>query len=699
MAIINITDTQKTQLTRALSQISLMTHVSIKELQEYIKAGQMPDTVRDTLLRVYNVASLDDIASSTRITSTSRTRKLKTSDIAQIYGEIIKVKENDAGVAKVALLGPQKTAVRNIITELKEYTEDLQQLRDDIEAKSATATTVEEKANLASQKASTTRMINAAVKAQGMLSVAVTDGYIAQDVMDWLFTKPARKAEKGTQLREALTDFHAAPDKSALPTGNQAHKLINELNRVSGRGLTPGGGTTPPGGGGGIIPPGGGGGIIPPGGGTTPPPGGGTTPPPGGGTTPPPGGGTTPPPGGGTTPPPGGGTTPPPGSTSPLSKGDVKYKTLRVSRGRRFVNWLGKHWLLLGTLVAAGGLALACVIPGLAPGAIATATAIARGGLYNIVTLGSIIVGANVFKHFFFRRHRQAATDQGHLLRREAKVQKAFKTIDKNRAKIAELELALDSYMTNPRKYKRQIKKARKALKKLDASNAKKIKFVSSELEGNTPTKNPFKIVGRAAKVVAGKGTMKYYLGRHDKHMDILASKSKRSKYTDERFDGNLQDEIFHWQILRRKLIEETKTRQARSATRETEAHTKGARTLESWFRKDGQRMGEVVDDIKEVDPESVRYGEVAKDIVLSGADVTFEAPGKREKEVIITNATGGIDHTTVSYDGHSSVVTKYFRSRKQDRADQTLVDGDAVTAADAERRNPPIKPGSDRTL
>ena len=38
--------------------------------------------------------------------------------------------------------------------------------------------------------------------------------------------------------------------------------------------------------------------------------------------------------------------------------------------------------------------------------------------------------------------------------------------------------------------------------------------------------------------------------------MDILANKSKRSKFTDERLDGNLQDEIFHWQILRRKLIE-----------------------------------------------------------------------------------------------------------------------------------------------
>ena len=134
MAIINITDTQKTQLTRALSQISLMTHVSIKELQEYIKAGQMPDTVRDTLLRVYNVASLDDIASSTRITSTSRTRQLKTSDVAQIYGAIIKVKEDEAGVTKVPLMGTQKTAVRNIVKELKEYTEDLQQLRDDIEA-------------------------------------------------------------------------------------------------------------------------------------------------------------------------------------------------------------------------------------------------------------------------------------------------------------------------------------------------------------------------------------------------------------------------------------------------------------------------------------------------------------------------------------------------------------------------------------
>ena len=350
-------------------------------------------------------------------------------------------------------------------------------------------------------------------------------------------------------------------------------------------------------------------------------------------------------------------------------------------------------------MAAAGGLALACVIPGLAPGAIATATAIARGGLYNIVALGSLVVGANVFKYLFFRRHRQAATDQGHLLRREAKVQKAFKTIDRNRAKIAELEAALDSYMTNPRKYKRAIKKARKALAKLDKSNAKKIQFVSSELEGNTPTSNPFKIVGRAAKVVAGKGTMRYYLGRHDKHMDILANKSKRSKFTDERLDGNLQDEIFHWQILRRKLIEETKARQQSSLVREAEAHSKGARTLESWFKKDGQRMGEVVDDIKEVDPESVRYGEVAKDIVLSGADVTFEAPGKREKEVIITNATGGIDHTTVSYDGHSSVVTKYFKNRKQDRVDQREISGDSVTAADAERRNAPIKPGSDRTM
>ena len=241
----------------------------------------------------------------------------------------------------------------------------------------------------------------------------------------------------------------------------------------------------------------------------------------------------------------------------------------------------------------------------------------------------------------------------------------------------------------------------------MDRRNKKHIRFVNTELGGNQATANPFKNIYRAAKVVGGRGTMKYYVGRHDRHMDIIASKSKRSKFVDERLGGNLTDEMLHWHMLRRELMEETKVRHANSVAREAEATRRGLTSIAGWFTSDGTKLDSYVQDMRDTHFETTDatgrqtdLGEIAKDLYIAGVrEADFVRDGKHEVEVIATNATGGADHASITYDGHSSVVTKYFAKRKVDVADSSTVIGDPTTAADATARNPGRTPGSDRSI
>ena len=149
--------------------------------------------------------------------------------------------------------------------------------------------------------------------------------------------------------------------------------------------------------------------------------------------------------------------------------------------------------------------------------------------------------------------------------------------------------------------------------------------------------------------------------------------------------DGNLQDEMFHWHILRRKLIEDSKQRQASAASRQATATSSGLKSVAKWFGEDVARAQKLESTVRNIDPESARFGEVAKDIVKSGNDVTFDMSGKTEKEVIIAkraerSSFGG----TGIYNGESAVVSKYFRSRAKQKAARIDRHGDIKEALEA---------------
>ena len=337
------------------------------------------------------------------------------------------------------------------------------------------------------------------------------------------------------------------------------------------------------------------------------------------------------------------------------------------------------------------------------------ATAVGRFALYNVVTLGSIAVGANVFKYLFFRRHRQAATDQGHLLRREAKIQRKLRRLERYRQKINTLDQKIESYMslgkTNGlKRYKKAIKRLQKQQAKLDKKIGKDSKFIGRELE-DKDAKKPYGKVKRALKIFVGHAPMAYYVDRHNKHMDILADKTNKSKFKDNRLDGNLTDEMFRWHMFRRRYIEDAKKREASAADREVKATADGQNALAKAFASHKAKVAETQQKVRDVNPDGAHLGEPAKDLVLHDTTSTHFEPdseekrkGKRKAEEIERIIHNGRD-AMGGYSGKTAVVSKYFKNRSEDIAAKTEIAGDANEAEEIKKRNTPITPSSHRTM
>lgn len=675
--MVTLTQEQLESMRKAIRMISNRTHITITELNTYLIAGKMPDNVYNALIQAFGVKDIKDV-------STSRVA-LTVNKVSSIYEAIITAKEAEQKPQMHTLTEDQKKGVETSIENLNHYLTELQLLRAEVDKKSKSATGVDRQ-NYAEQKSSLTRSIKATVKAKAILQHVSLNGEAAEDIYNWLFVASARKGAKLEQLDDAFNQFVEAGDKSALPTGNAAHKLVKEFNRMAEKGLVgvsskkPAPQPTPK--------------PAP----QQPTPNDGVKPQPQKPTTGEDGDNDAPtrpvdpitpspqeqkpqetkpvqpntPSGTDTDTEPSDPTTSTKIPTTSNKDKTVSYRTIKVSGWTRFRNWLGKHWLLLGTLVAAGALLTTALLgPGLA-----TAVVVGRAALYNILTLGTVVVAANTFKYFFFRRHRQAAVDQGHFLRREAKVDKKLLSIDRTRTKIKDLETKLESYMTNPTHNASLIKSVCKDLAKYNKQLKKETTFVCRELEGTAHQHGFLKNVGKVLRIVVGKAPLVYYQERHNKHMDILQEKSSNKKYSELRLNGNIADEMFRWHVLRREIMEDTTSSnettdghikiiedlQASSATSSTaKTILDGVKKVLQGKKKDYQDVRETV---KNVDPCAAEFGVPVKDMILNGTRPSIEKNKHPHTTTIYSQAVRGLQDDA-GYTGKTTVVQEQYNNNK----------------------------------
>lgn len=676
--MVTLTQEQLESMRKAIRMISNRTHITISELNTYLIANKMPDNVYNALIQAFGVKDIKDV-------STSRVA-LTVNKVSSIYEAIITAKEAEQKPQMHTLTEDQKRGVETSIENLNHYLTELQLLRAEVDKKSKSATGVD-KQNYAEQKSSLTRSIKATVKAKAILQHVSLNGEAAEDIYNWLFVASARKGAKLEQLDDAFNQFVEAGDKTALPTGNAAHKLVKEFNRMAEKGLvgvsskkpapqpTPKPAPQP---------------QTTPNDGVKPQPQKPTTGDDGDNDAP-----TRPvdpitpspqeqkpqetkpvqpntPAGTDTDTEPSDPTTSTKIPTTSNKDKTVSYKTIKVSGWTRFRNWLGKHWLLLGTLVAAGALLTTALLgPGLA-----TAIVVGRAALYNILTLGTVVVAANTFKYLFFRRHRQAGIDQGHFLRREAKVDKKLLSIDRTRTKIKDLETKLESYMTNPTRNASLIKSVCKDLAKYNKQLKKETIFVCRELEGTAHQHGFLKNVGKTLRIVVGKAPLVYYQERHNKHMDILQEKSSNKKYSELRLNGNIADEMFRWHVLRREIMEDTTSSnettdghikiiedlQASSATSSTaKTILDGVKKVLQGKKKDYQDVRETV---KNVDPCAAEFGVPVKDMILNGIRPSIEKNKHPHTTTIYSQAVRGLVDDA-GYTGKTTVVQEQYNNNK----------------------------------
>ncbi len=688
--MVTLTQEQLESMRKAIRMISNRTHITISELNTYLIAGKMPDNVYNALIQAFGVKDIKDVYTS-RVAMT-------VNKVSSIYEAIITAKEAEQKPQMHTLTEDQKKGVETSIENLNHYLTELQLLRAEVDKKSKSATGVDRQ-NYAEQKSSLTRSIKATVKAKAILQHVSLNGEAAEDIYNWLFVTSARKGAKLDQLDDAFNQFVESGDKTALPTGNAAHKLVKEFNRMAEKGLISASPKK-----------------------TAPQP----TPKPEPQQQPTPNDGVKPQPQKPTTGDDGdnGSSVRPvetgapsaqeqkPQETKPVQpntpsgndtetetpKTDandsedkpsdptattkipttsnkdntVSYRTIKVSGWTRFRNWLGKHWLLLGTLVAAGALLTTAL---LGPGLV-TAVVVGRAALYNILTLGTVVVAANTFKYLFFRRHRQAGVDQGHFLRREAKVDKKLLSIDRTRTKIKDLETKLENYMTNPTHNASLIKSVCKDLAKYNKQLKKETTFVCRELEGTAHQHGFLKKVGKTLRIVVGKAPLVYYQERHNKHMDILQDKSRNKKYTELRLNGNIADEMYRWHVLRREIMEDTTSSnettdghikiiedlQASSATSSTARTILGdVKKVLQGKKKDYQNVRETV---KNVDPCAAEFGVPVKDMILNGIRPSIEKNRHPHTTTICSQAVRKMENNA-GYTGKTTVVQEQYNNNK----------------------------------
>lgn len=741
---------------KAIRRITTQTHISISELNNYLKDGKMPDSVYQTLKNIYNVDKVEDIPNSTA--------NMTLYKVSKIYEAIQVAKEEENKPKQVFLSNKEQNSIKKTISDLTKYITQLEILRIEIDQKSKGATGVERQ-NYITQKSMLTRSIKAATKAKGILLHSF-NGSVAEDLYNWLFTPTAKKGSKMEQITDALYQFESAQDKSALPTGNGAHKLVKEFNRMNERGFTSpsplsgndgSDGNNDGGNDSGKKP------IINPGAGSNNTDddngdgdnngsveggdtgnndtgsgnnGGDTN---NGGTND--GTGTGDNTGDGTgdsgstdnggasngtdgnngedggsefdlpdgtnddteieiPDSPSAGDTPNAGNKPTTTAADImksyraqsndveerKYRTVNLGFGRRLLGFIGRHWLSLGVLAGATALAVTAI---LGPGA-GVAVMIGRAALYNILSLGTVVVGANLIKHFLFRRHRQASSARAHFRSREIKVQNAIKSLAKTRDKMKTLETKLENYMVNPDRNMDAIQQVRKEIKKQEKLIKKYSEFISRELEGRTIGKNGIlKKIATGLRFVTGKLPLVYYQQQHDKYFDILQNKSNNKKYTDMRVDGNVYQEMIYWHQLRRDIKNDLSERYANAERYALEASKKGAAKVAQWFKDTQVDVTKLRQDISEVDPCPIELGALTKGMSVGGTRFDISTMKKLGNYDITTLQTSHRhdDNDPKSQDDYNGRDAVIFEERKRSKkARKSIVIGNAATAQMAQQ-------------
>ena len=737
---------------KAIRRITTQTHISISELNNYLKDGKMPDSVYQTLKNIYNVDKVEDIPNSTA--------NMTLYKVSKIYEAIQVAKEEDNKPKQVFLSNKEKNSIKKTITDLTNYIKQLESLRIEIDQKSKGATGVERQ-NYITQKSMLTRSIKAAAKAKGILLHSF-NGSVAEDLYNWLFTPTAKKGSKMEQITDALYQFESAQDKSALPTGNGAHKLVKEFNRMNERGFTSpsplsgndgSDGNNDGGNDSGKKP------IINPGAGSNNTDddngdgdtdgsveggdtgnndtgsgnnGGDTN---NGGTND--GTGTGDNTGNGTGDsgstdnggasngtdgnngsdtgseydlPDGGnddteidipdspsaGDTPNAGN-KPTTAASImaqyngkennasKYRTVNLGFGRRLLGFIGRHWLSLGVLAGAAALAVTAI---LGPGA-GVAIMVGRAALYNILSLGTVVVGANLIKHFLFRRHRQASSARAHFRSREIKVQNRIKHLIHTRDKMESLESRISDLMSDPIRNKERIKQLRKEIKEQEKLIKKDSEFISRELEGRAIGKNGIlKKIATGLRFVTGKLPLVYYQQQHDKYFDILQYKTNNKKYTDMRVDGNVYQEMFYWHLLRRDLKNDLRQRYANAERYAEQARKKGAVEVAEWFEQTQKKVTKLRQDISEINPCGMELGVMAKGMSAGGTRLTIDDVKFGNYDMTSMHMSHIHDDNDPEshddYNGRDAVILEEHKRSKKAR--KSIVIGNAATAQMAQQ-------------
>ena len=351
---------------------------------------------------------------------------------------------------------------------------------------------------------------------------------------------------------------------------------------------------------------------------------------------------------------------------------DFKYKTVKLTGGRRLLAFIRRFWMVTEIGLVALGLGAAAIIN--PAGAATAALAVANFVLFNPISaavLAAVALTATIFTGLvFFRKNRLAAKHERRVFRQRNKLRTSMKKIQDAQKSRQAAETKLASLMSDPKKNKRKINTLRKKIAGYDKTISKETAKVNNHLD----------ITSNSKKTMAG---------NVNKYQKIIQKIDKgRGKRDDEFLHGTLYDEMLRWQMIRHSLLEdETK--------RKTNYHTYsimgsvGTAGLASAFANDETRATGMYNTVNIVNPTPVgaNFSEVAKDLVDNGHTIDFGKKQSKQKDVIISDRA---DESTGTFNGDSAVLIDYFKSnrRKAKKVDSQEV-GNAAEVADIKTRNP----------
>ncbi len=324
-------------------------------------------------------------------------------------------------------------------------------------------------------------------------------------------------------------------------------------------------------------------------------------------------------------------------------------KTKKIGLGRKIINWIGRHWLLAGVVVTAATLAIGAVAGPLAPAAIA----VAKFASFNLATFATIGAAAIGVKYVTFRKRRQANSAQAHFLNREKKVQKRIKKSEKLLAQLAsyqkqaaELKDTLkkpDLTKAQRNQITKQVKNIYNKMAEVDKKNLTIIKGLNHEFdEVKMPgaLNIPSKIV-HTVKRVTGTATLSRLKAEMDPFIDKQIAKKPDSKKAEKlqemKLDGNIVDEFFNYQIIKRKTQEELRKRAELVAATEPKGINSAVyrridnhlKNLHQMSYTTQQQAGPVPLDQQKV------IGKTVKQIVTDNPEITAEMHGVENDKVI----------------------------------------------------------------